>query len=185
MFKGLRHTLHQEEVNLFERVLSGMTGNGVEIGSLDGYSATVILNASGITLTCIDPFIPDSMDPSTQGNAQNAWRNLEVFEDRVYLIVDYSHEVVKHWYQELDFLFIDGDHTLEAVQRDYEQWVPFLKNGSLLAMHDSRINRGAPIYWPGPSEVADLYVYGQPDVWDIVGEAQTLTVARKKWTAAP
>ncbi len=176
----LRHTLHHEEIDLFNRVLSGVSGAGVEIGSLDGYSAITILNASSLNLTCIDPFVPDSIDPATQGNAQNAWSNLKAFGSRVHLIIGYSHEVIKDWRQELDFLFIDGDHTLEAVQRDYDQWITFLKVGCLLAMHDSRMSRGSIPYCPGPSDVAARCVYGQPDIWEIVGEAQTLTIARKK-----
>ncbi len=176
----LRHTLHQEEIDLFKRVLSGVSGIGVEIGSLDGYSAITILNASSLSLTCIDPFVPDSIDPATQGTAENCLSNLVAFGDRVNLIVGYSQEVIKDWRQEFHFLFIDGDHTLKAVQGDYDQWVPFLKSGGLLAMHDSRMSRGSIPYCPGPSEVAARCVYGRPDIWEIVGEAQTLTIARKK-----
>ncbi len=176
----LRHTLHQEEIDLFNRVLLGVSGVGVEIGSLDGYSAMTILNASSLILTCIDPFIPDSIDPATQGTAANFRSNLVGFVGRVYLIVGYSHEAIKDWHQDLDFLFIDGDHTLEAVRRDYDQWTPLLKRQGFLAMHDSRMSRGSIPYCPGPSEIASMYVYGQPEMWEIVGEAQTLTIARKK-----
>ncbi len=51
-----------EEVELFRKVLAGVGGIGVEIGCLDGYSSAVILDASELHLTSIDPFIPDSME---------------------------------------------------------------------------------------------------------------------------
>jgi hypothetical protein len=37
---------------------------------------------------------------------------------------------------ELDFLFIDGDHTYEGVKRDFELYSPFVKKGGIIAMHD-------------------------------------------------
>lgn len=36
----------------------------------------------------------------------------------------------------VDFVFIDGDHTLEAVWSDLEMWHPKLKPGGLLCGHD-------------------------------------------------
>jgi predicted O-methyltransferase YrrM len=35
-----------------------------------------------------------------------------------------------------DLLFIDGDHHVEAVIADLQNWLPSLKPGGLLAMHD-------------------------------------------------
>jgi Methyltransferase domain len=36
----------------------------------------------------------------------------------------------------LDFLFIDGDHTLEGVRRDYEMYSPLVKSGGAIVFHD-------------------------------------------------
>jgi predicted O-methyltransferase YrrM len=36
----------------------------------------------------------------------------------------------------VDFLFIDGDHTVERVARDYEDYKPFVRPGGLIAFHD-------------------------------------------------
>jgi predicted O-methyltransferase YrrM len=35
-----------------------------------------------------------------------------------------------------DFLFIDGDHRLETVQRDHELYAPLVKPGGLVGFHD-------------------------------------------------
>lgn len=37
---------------------------------------------------------------------------------------------------QLDFLFIDGDHTYEGVKLDYEMYSPFVRQGGLIAFHD-------------------------------------------------
>ena len=37
---------------------------------------------------------------------------------------------------ELDFLFIDGDHTYEGVKKDFEMYSPLVRKGGLVAFHD-------------------------------------------------
>ena len=37
----------------------------------------------------------------------------------------------------LDFVFIDGDHSTEAVTADIEAWLPKLKPDGVLAGHDA------------------------------------------------
>jgi predicted O-methyltransferase YrrM len=39
-------------------------------------------------------------------------------------------------HQELDYLFIDGDHTYEGVQADYERYAGLVRKGGILALHD-------------------------------------------------
>jgi len=36
----------------------------------------------------------------------------------------------------IDFLFIDGDHRLRGVKRDYELYAPLVRRGGLIAFHD-------------------------------------------------
>jgi predicted O-methyltransferase YrrM len=36
----------------------------------------------------------------------------------------------------LDFLFIDGDHALDGVRRDWEMYGPLVRSGGLVAFHD-------------------------------------------------
>ena len=38
--------------------------------------------------------------------------------------------------RQLDLLFIDGDHTLEGVTRDWEDYSPMVKPGGLILFHD-------------------------------------------------
>ena len=39
--------------------------------------------------------------------------------------------------QKIDFLFIDGGHSYDDVKNDVDLWMPKLKHGALLVMHDS------------------------------------------------
>jgi cephalosporin hydroxylase len=60
----------------------------------------------------------------------------------------------------LEFLFIDGDHTAEGVERDFEMYGPSVRNGGLVAFHDivpdfrtrygvdtGNDAGGVPMYW--------------------------------------
>jgi len=42
--------------------------------------------------------------------------------------------------KEVDFLFIDGDHTYRGVREDYRMYSPLVKAGGIIAFHD--INHG-------------------------------------------
>src|SRR5438094_1703397 len=36
----------------------------------------------------------------------------------------------------LDYLFLDGDHTYAGVRRDFEMYVPLVRSGGIVALHD-------------------------------------------------
>ena len=38
--------------------------------------------------------------------------------------------------QKIDFLFIDGDHRLEGVKADFENFAPFVRKNGIIAFHD-------------------------------------------------
>lgn len=198
--EGTFQGLHPDEVELFRTHLKGVSGVGVEIGCLDGYSSAVILDASELHLTSIDPFIPDSMEASLIGSKDRYLENVAPYGDRAELIEDYSERAVGFfgWHvfeydsvtglptkQEpmvtLDFLFIDGDHNVEAVWRDFNDYTPRLKPGGILAIHDARMFReGGAKFHPGPSRVAEERVFANPLEWEVIGEAFSLVIARKR-----
>jgi hypothetical protein len=38
--------------------------------------------------------------------------------------------------EQLDYLFVDGDHTYSGVQRDFELYSPLVRSGGIVAFHD-------------------------------------------------
>ena len=50
------------------------------------------------------------------------------------LIVNDSKKV--EWNKEVDVLFIDGNHTYEGAKADYERYMPFVKRGGIILIHD-------------------------------------------------
>lgn len=168
------------EIEIFRKHLANLEGVGVEIGCLDGFSTVHILEFSKLHLTSIDPLIPDSMASNLIGREEILRQNLAPYGDRHTFIKDYSQHVAADWNKAIDFLFIDGDHTYPAARRDYLDWTAMMKPQALLAMHDSRMHRpGGANFHPGPSRVALEMIYQQPEKWQVVDEAFSLTVARK------
>src|SRR5262249_52045312 len=54
------------------------------------------------------------------------------------LLRQFSHEAATGWSVPIDFLFIDGDHSWDAIARDWADWTPHVAPGGLVALHDSR-----------------------------------------------
>jgi predicted O-methyltransferase YrrM len=58
-------------------------------------------------------------------------------EERATFIQGWSHEAAEHFDDaSLDLVFIDADHSQEAVARDLLAWVPKVKPGGVIAGHD-------------------------------------------------
>lgn len=58
--------------------------------------------------------------------------------------------------ESLDFIFIDADHSYEAVKEDIEAWYPKLKRGRYLAGHDYK-----SVDFPGVQKAVDRFFKGK------------------------
>lgn len=57
-------------------------------------------------------------------------------EDTVVAVVGRSADVARLWAAPVGMLFVDGGHTEEAAQADYDGWSPFVAPGGALVIHD-------------------------------------------------
>ena len=57
-------------------------------------------------------------------------------EDVVIALVGQSGVIARNWTTPLSFLFIDGGHGEEPAKADFDGWVPKVKEGGILAIHD-------------------------------------------------
>jgi MMP 1-O-methyltransferase len=57
-------------------------------------------------------------------------------DEHVVTVVGRSPVVARGWRTPLQLLFIDGGHTEEAAQRDYEGWARWVAPGGALVIHD-------------------------------------------------
>ena len=57
-------------------------------------------------------------------------------EHVVIALVGHSGVIARNWTTPLSFLFIDGGHGEEPAKTDFNGWVPKVKEGGTLAIHD-------------------------------------------------
>jgi predicted O-methyltransferase YrrM len=182
---GLRPARAQHTVEE-SRALSSWARNKkciVEIGVAEGASALAlrrVLHSEG-ALHLIDPF------HLTRLRFLNSVRRVarktvsHCATGRVEWIEEFSDVAVRKWDHIIDFLFLDGDHREDAVQRDWENWSRFVRLHGIVALHDARIFPGG---WTsesdGPVKLVDrLFRSGSPSAWEIVDEVHSLVFARR------
>jgi hypothetical protein len=182
---GIRPVCGQHTPGEHEVLKKWATGKSslVEIGVAEGGSATdlrVAMSASG-TLWLIDPFHLSRM-PAINATKRAAHRVVEKCRNgTVVWIEKFSFDAVIGWQHKIDFLFLDGDHSEEGIQRDWDDWHPFITPGGVVAFHDAAI---FPRGWTrpdwGPVRLVDrlfrTQILGE---WRIVEEVDSLVVVQR------
>lgn len=131
MIRGWPHHI----VKIVELVEKHQPVRCVEIGTYAGASAVAIAQVirqwKG-RLTCVDPF---AQEPGLLRELADNLANANVAET-VSIVCATSVAVAGHWTDELDFLYIDGDHSYEGVWADLMSWWLHLKPGALICGDD-------------------------------------------------
>lgn len=127
---------------LYSLVLEVPTGgNVVEVGSYQARSTIAMALAAksaGCTVWAIDPHMTYEAGGTLFGMFDNQayYENIAHFQcgGVVKTLNISSVEAYIMWRRDVDLLFIDGDHSFEAVHRDWTFWSCFT---NLIALHDT------------------------------------------------
>jgi predicted O-methyltransferase YrrM len=136
------HMTMQERLVLLQSALELPAGfSAVEIGSYLGASTAFLGFAAvhrGGTVHAIDPWTNDAMGAEGARDTFGEFRrNTEPFAHFIVPHHGFSADVqAREGGIACDLLFIDGDHSYPAVTADLRLWLPSLKPGGILAMHD-------------------------------------------------
>jgi predicted O-methyltransferase YrrM len=134
------HMTMEEREFLYKSARALASGSVIaEIGSYLGASACFL--ASGgwghiSKLYCIDTWENDAMSEGQKKTFDAFLQNTSVFKDVIAPLMGKSLEVVRLLDGPVDLLFIDGDHSYESVVTDLKTYLPKVKAGGLLIMHD-------------------------------------------------
>jgi len=146
-------------------------GNIVEIGSYKGKST--IMLAAGLRHSEQDRYVY-AVDPHILGSTVGELgRNLEdagLIKETVIWGVESSKGRELYWKDGLKVLFIDGLHTEEACQEDYDLWHDLVKPGGALLFHDSADEEKHP----GPCAVVKRVM--KSDKFFCVGRIGSITI---------
>lgn len=111
----------------------------VEFGTYMGVSAAVIagaLAADGV-LYCVDPWElhHGRENPSWTICRRELQRSGQL--ERVRFLQGYSHEMEERLPAGVDFMFVDGDHSYEGIERDWAIVLRRLAPGGIICLHDT------------------------------------------------
>jgi len=152
-------------------------GRGVELGSFKGeYASHLTKNWNG-TLYMIDVWRPlDKEEYDDTSNHQNhidaysqAMDNIKGYEEKTFMLRMKGEDALDLFQdQSLDFIYIDANHTYEAVVEDLRKWYPKVRPGGLIMGHDY-----LPDYFYEDKEEKNQALYtfptGQPDKSEYAG----------------
>jgi len=127
------------ELHALERHAAG-AHQALEIGTYQGVSAARIAEAlaPGGILYCVDPW-PETKDQQDNPCWSICERHLRRsgVKNRVRILRGYSYEMADQMPNELDFAFVDGDHSWEGIQNDWTLISEKISPGGVICLHDS------------------------------------------------
>lgn len=157
----------------------------VEIGVFEGASTRLLVEVAGpdAEIFGIDPFIPGRMGV--------CWAKAIALDEirragrakpgvRVALVEKFSHDAAQHLTGTFDFIFVDGDHSLEGIRRDWSDWSGRVQPGGVIALHDTRV----PPHNPGVAALGSCQFFESTIRFDerftLVEQADSLSVLQRR-----
>lgn len=167
------HYMYTNEVPFLKELANLLPDNPivVNIGAGAGTSGLAFMESRGdlflITIDITAESSPFGCLEAEENELRKAgyWdehRNLQIHQD--------SSHVGRHWGgDKLDLIFIDGEHSYAGCVADITAWMPHLKPGGIIAVHDYKkhelpvdyANSPHPKPWPGVDQAVDEYLVGK------------------------
>ena len=171
--EGVKGWLHAEEGRALAKLSDGK--RVLEIGSYCGLS-TICIGRTAKSVTAVDYFdgratpVPDGTFPEFMSNCQRYG-----IDSKITIV----HPEAAIPGPEYEFIFIDGDHSYEAVQADIEKALPMLATGGLIAFHDYRKHpnefEGDNAFDEGVTQAVNELIFNGGE---IIARHKTLAVVR-------
>ena len=137
---GTNHRL-RPMIQFISETFEGGPLTGVEIGVLGGDNAEIILKTLPIRkLFLVDPYIPyvyvDGQLFDPREYLPEAEKKLLKFKEKAILLTKKSSKAVDDIPNNLDFVYIDGNHAYEFVKKDIHLYYPKVRSDGVIGGHD-------------------------------------------------
>ncbi len=156
----------------------------VEIGVWHGVNTRRfrnVMHADG-TLYAVDPFPLGRFGVSWQRRIAHR-EATTVEKGKIVWLEEYSNTAVDSFKslgsRQIDFMFIDGDHSYEGVRTDWELWSPLVAPGGVVALHDSRSYEDHEIDHVGAARYTAEVIRKDPR-FEVIDEVDSVTVVRRR-----
>jgi predicted O-methyltransferase YrrM len=130
----------ENEKNAITKYATGSTC-AVEIGVYEGVNTTNIAKTigPGAFLYAIDPFVKGRLGICYYEKIAKQQVRKNNVDGKIKFIQAFSAEAAPLVPEQIDFMFIDGDHSIEGIKKDWELYAPKIKPGGLMLLHDTRV----------------------------------------------
>ena len=153
----------------------------VEIGVYEGVTTRTLADTLGrdAVLYAVDPF--------GGGRVGICWNELiarrhaggHLGLGKVIFVKAKSFEAARQLTGMFDFIFVDGDHSLEGITRDWHDWSPRVVEGGIVALHDTR----PPAHDPSVADLGSCRYFASHIVADprfaLVEQVDSLSILRR------
>lgn len=154
----------------------------IEIGVYEGVNTINIastMHSDGL-LYAIDPFFKGKLGICYYEKIAKKMVANHHLTHKVKFITALSSDAAPLVPNEIDFIFIDGDHSVEGIKKDWELYAPKIVKGGVILLHDTRV----PAHDPSVSQLGSYQyfeaVIKMDERFEIVDTVDSLTVLQKK-----
>jgi len=115
---------------------------GVEIGVAEGHnSKNILLMLPVRKLYLVDSYFMSYKEENRiveypENTYVKAKKRLSKFDDRIIWVFKKSEDAIDEIPNNLDFVYIDGNHSYDFVKKDIENYYPKVRKGGIIGGHD-------------------------------------------------
>ena len=164
-----RASMTKTEIDLLKKTI-GKDKVIIEIGCYVGNTTRVIANDN--LVIAIDPFIsgydPREIHMMNMDGVEKMFR-ANIADKNVIWLKEKSEEALKNWSMMVDGVFIDGEHSTEALTEDIK-WIRYVKKNGIIAFHDYG-------FWPDVTKIIDKNIIPKHEE---IGRERFLIIFRKQ-----
>lgn len=163
----------------------------LEIGAFEGYGTTYFLEnylSDSGSIVCVDPFLPYSESTIAkipgvdqlinEGALGRFLENTQKWSDRITLIKGFSQHVLPLLSGDaFDLIFVDGDHSCDAVAQDGRESFRLAKSGGYIVFDDYRWGADLPRA-SRPRDAVDQFLKHYADRISLVHKGSEVVVRK-------
>lgn len=156
----------------------------VEIGVFEGFTTRILTKNvdSDAKVWGVDPFFTGRIGISWGYQMSRAYNAEALKSGKLTLVRTMSTEVGYQVPLEVDFVFIDADHSLEGITADWAFWSERIAPNGIIALHDSIVPAHNPrVADFGSHKYFESHIRND-DRFEVVETADSLAVLRRRAT---
>jgi predicted O-methyltransferase YrrM len=154
----------------------------VEIGVYEGVNTVNIagtINNDGV-LYAIDPFVKGRLGICYYEKIAKLQIKKNKVQGKIKFITAYSAEAAPQVPSTIDFIFIDGDHSIDGIKKDWALYADKVQSGGYMLLHDTRV----PAHDPSVAMLGSYQYFESVIKHDnrfaIIEEVDSLSVLKRK-----